>query len=268
MRRHKISAFRPRAEFFLNDGEGHEFSARDASLLEGIATTGSLASSARQVGISYKTAWDTLQRLADYLETPAVESAAGGTGGGNSRLSAAGKALLERYRLLESEHRSLVTALERGSASDHLDRHQLVTTLLQTSARNQFHGKVSLIKCGPINGEVEVSLESGNRIYALVTQRSIQRMNIQIDTELWLLVKAQAVFLLGQDAAAVTARNCLKGTVIRVNRGEIETEATLLAGDDEISALITTASADALGLQEGMAMTAAFDAGAVLLISL
>ncbi len=50
----------------------------------------------------------------------------------------------------------------------------------------------------------------------------------------------------------ISARNALKGTVKKVEPGAVNTEVTVeIAPDVQVVAIITKASADTLGLQEG-----------------
>jgi molybdate transport system regulatory protein len=64
----------------------------------------------------------------------------------------------------------------------------------------------------------------------------------------------------------LSARNILGGTVKSITRGPVSTEVTLaLAGGGEIHSTITTVSADALGLAEGLAASAVIKAPSVIL---
>ncbi|MGE5249227.1 MAG: TOBE domain-containing protein [Bacteroidota bacterium] len=50
----------------------------------------------------------------------------------------------------------------------------------------------------------------------------------------------------------LSARNILKGTVVRITRGAVNSEVTIrLSGGEEVVAIITNQSVDSLGLQEG-----------------
>jgi molybdate transport system regulatory protein len=73
-----------------------------AALLASVHATGSIAAAARSMGMDYKRAWLLIDSLNRAFRTPAVERAAGGTGGGGAVLTPLGQELLARYRRLEA----------------------------------------------------------------------------------------------------------------------------------------------------------------------
>ena len=54
----------------------------------------------------------------------------------------------------------------------------------------------------------------------------------------------------------LSTRNRLPGTVVEIVKGEAATKVSLQVGDDHVVALITTESADELGLEVGQRVTA------------
>ena len=71
-----------------------------ANLLEHIAEERSISEAARQMKMSYKRAWQLIEALNTTFRRPLVESVAGGTQGGGSRLTPTGKRVLVLYREL------------------------------------------------------------------------------------------------------------------------------------------------------------------------
>jgi molybdate transport system regulatory protein len=80
------------------------------ALLEAVASTGSLAGAARTLGMSYPRALDLVAQVDGVLGTAAVLRRAGGSGGGQARLTEAAARLLARYRAIEA-------AAQRAAAS-------------------------------------------------------------------------------------------------------------------------------------------------------
>lgn len=68
-----------------------------ASILEGIERTGSLAKSAEELGVPYRTAWQRLKESEERLGVRLVDSQSGGADGGGSSLTPAARELLRRY---------------------------------------------------------------------------------------------------------------------------------------------------------------------------
>ena len=72
------------------------------ALLEAIAREGSIAGAARALGMSYPRAWALVEAVDLALGAPAVSRAPGGHRGGGAALTAAGTALIARYREVEA----------------------------------------------------------------------------------------------------------------------------------------------------------------------
>lgn len=91
---------------------GVAFGPGKADLLQGIAETGSLSASGKRLRMSYKRAWSLINDMNAQFAEPVVETEKGGAGGGGgSRLTPFGEALLSRFRAIEQ-------ALHAGCAPD------------------------------------------------------------------------------------------------------------------------------------------------------
>lgn len=74
-----------------------------AELLERIARTGSIAAAGREMGMSYKRAWEIIGTLNAMFAEALVESTRGGPGGGGAVLTETGQRVLSLYRRFEAE---------------------------------------------------------------------------------------------------------------------------------------------------------------------
>jgi molybdate transport system regulatory protein len=74
-----------------------------ADVLAGIRETGSLAATARNLGMSYMRAWRLVQEMHRLYAKPLVELQRGGKARGGARLTPAGEKALLLYRRMESE---------------------------------------------------------------------------------------------------------------------------------------------------------------------
>jgi molybdate transport system regulatory protein len=70
---------------------------QEARLLEAIERAGSIKLAAREAGLSYRTAWARIQAMEHALGGAVVQSRAGGTGGGTSRLTDESRRLVRVY---------------------------------------------------------------------------------------------------------------------------------------------------------------------------
>jgi molybdate transport system regulatory protein len=79
-----------------------------AELLEHIEQEGSIAKAAKQMGMSYKKAWDLVDDLNARGRSPYVESHKGGEKGGGASLTKAGKTVVTHYRRLAAKLNKIV----------------------------------------------------------------------------------------------------------------------------------------------------------------
>lgn len=66
---------------------------------------------------------------------------------------------------------------------------------LKTSARNQFEGRVTAVRPGPVNTEVEVELPGGATLVAVVTQASARDLGLAVGGRVTALIKPADVML-------------------------------------------------------------------------
>lgn len=236
-------------------------------LLSKIAECGSISQAAKSIKMSYKAAWDAIDNMNNLSGQPLVERVTGGKGGGGTRLTRRGEQLVESFRIIEREHREFVDRLSRqaeGVADDFL----LIKRMnMKTSARNQFLGKVTTIKRGAANDEIELKIVGGEKIVAIITHESTEALGLCLGAEIFALIKSSSVIVVTDDNDAnFSARNRLCGTISRVNSGVVNTEVIIeLAGGGSIAAIITNESATSLGLVVGAKATGIFKASSVIL---
>jgi len=82
-----------RGEALLGSGRG--------TLLEAVAETGSISAAARELGLSYATAWHRIDSMNRAAGRPLVSRRTGGRGGGGTLLTPMGEAALEAFRLMK-----------------------------------------------------------------------------------------------------------------------------------------------------------------------
>lgn len=145
----------------------------------------------------------------------------------------------------------------------HIDRE----SRRRTSARNIFFGKIIEINSGDIQSEIFVLSMGGLRVSSIITNGSLHKMRLRIGTFVAAEIKAPWVHIAGPDAVERnSAENRLKGTVVRVNSGRVNSEVLLrLMDDTEICAVITSAASNRLGLRPGDEAWALFGAYSVIL---
>jgi len=94
---HRIAS----AKFRIYFGDEIAFGPGKADLLEAIRESGSISSAARDLGMSYKRAWNLADTMNRCFRRPLIDTATGGGGGGGARLTAFGEKVLSHFRSME-----------------------------------------------------------------------------------------------------------------------------------------------------------------------
>ncbi len=107
-----------RTKVWLEINGMHALGSGLAQLLEGVARSGTLREAARAAHISYRHAWDMIKTAERHLDKALILPQAGGTGGGQSALSAEGRHLLEIFRRVDREVSDFADARFAACSSD------------------------------------------------------------------------------------------------------------------------------------------------------
>jgi molybdate transport system regulatory protein len=252
---------------WLNRAENKFLGGDRIHLLEMIDELGSITKAAKAVGISYKTAWDTVNLINNLAEKPLVDRLIGGKGGGGTSLTAEGKRIVAQYKTIQEEHRKFLENLE-SRLGDTESLYQFLRRIsMKVSARNTFSGVVTNITKGAVNAEVTLTLKGGATLTAVVTNGAIENLGLSNGNEAYAIVKSSSI-IIGTDLhdAKLSARNMFVGTVTRVIEGPVNTEINIeIGGGNTISAVITHDSALKLGLSVGGHACALFKASSVII---
>lgn len=238
------------------------------ALLEQVGKTGSITAAAKAVGLSYKAAWDAIAAMNNLADRPLVEGSVGGRHGGGTKLTERGAELVHSFRLLEAEHRRFLDSLNEAHARAGGDLPVLRRMTMQTSARNQFSGRITHVLRGAVNDEIEMSLSGGESLAATVTHASSESLGLTVGAEVVALIKASAIIVAIDDGTPLrlSARNQLHGSVTALHPGAVNSEVVIsLRGGNVVVAIITNASVASLGLAEGGKVVALFKASAIIL---
>jgi molybdate transport system regulatory protein len=236
-------------------------------LLAAIAGTGSINRAAREVGLSYKGAWEMVERANNLSPQILVSTAIGGRHGGGTTLTPAGRRLLALFEELQEEHRHFLERLNRQLAENSDLVYLFRRLAMKASARNQLFGKVTDVRIGSVNAEVIVSLKGGDSIVASITNESVDSLGLRTADDVVALIKAPLIVVVKDFGGyRLSARNQLVGKVSRIEKGAVNSEVIIeLAGGDSVAAVITNDSVQSMGLQAGDAAIAVFKAGSVIL---
>lgn len=169
---------------------------RRIALLKAIYQTGSLSQAAKQIGISYKTAWDAINDINRLSDKPFFITATGGKGGGGTTLSDYAIRFIELYDLLTKMQTDAFRILKNETIPLNDVLKVAAKVSLQTSARNQLYGVIELINLNEISAHVTVLLQDQQtKICIYVTHASVTRLNLTVGKDIVLLIKAPQIEL-------------------------------------------------------------------------
>lgn len=237
------------------------------ALLEKIDALGSINQAAKEMGISYKTAWFLVNMMNNLADKPLVERLTGGKGGGGTTLTAEGKRVIAQFRIMEEEHRKFLHNLQLRLGQPDTLYQFLRRISMKISARNVFNGTITSINKGAVNAEVALTLNGGTRITSIITNGAVDNLGLKEGMNAYAIIKASSV-IIGTDLhdAKISASNLMCGTIVKIINGPVSTEVDVeIGGGNVVSAVITHGSATKLGLKEGGHACAVFKASSVIL---
>ena len=132
------------------------------------------------------------------------------------------------------------------------------------SARNQLEGTVAKITEGAVNGIVSLDV-NGGAVSATISMAAIKDLDLKVGDTAFAVIKATEV-MIGKGELKLSARNQFPGEVISVEEGAVNGVVKMkVLGDNVISATISMAAIEELGLKEGTEATAVIKATSVMI---
>lgn len=97
-----------RVRCWIEIGGVKHFGPGPAELLERIHESGSISKAAKEMGMSYKKAWDIIEKINARGKSPYVVSHHGGKHGGGAELTPVGKKVVASFRNLTDKIHSVI----------------------------------------------------------------------------------------------------------------------------------------------------------------
>lgn len=239
--------------FWINKSEHNFLGQGRIELLININQYGSITKAAKAMKMSYKAAWDAVDAMNNLSDFPLVESSKGGKGGGGTHLTAYAKELIETYNILQEEHNQFLDNLSKRISEKNGHVHLLKSFDVRISARNQLRAKVVKIQKGTIESELFLKLGEDEELMAVITNDSLELLEISVGMELYALFKANALTISKDLTLQKSDMNRFVGKIIRINRDNFNCEVVM-----QLNTLNTLCSTmpieifDDLGLQMDM----------------
>ena len=194
---------------------GHPLSDRRLQVLRALGACGSISQAAREVGVSYKAAWQAIDTLSNLAGVPVVQKSVGGAGGGGARLTEAGQELLRAAEAMAQAKGAVIQQLQAKLPVQRLG--------IQTSMRNQWPCVVRQVElAGPL-ALVHVQSSQGDlALTARITAESAQLLGLVAGMPVLAMCKATAVEI--SSVPPALSSNTWAGKATRVTQGQIGDE--------------------------------------------
>ncbi len=240
---------------------------RMIGLLRAIDQSGSINQAAKQTGLSYKGAWQIIERANNGAPKTLVSTATGGSKGGGTCLTEAGRSLLALFTRLEQQHQQFLEQLNRNLTDDPDTVLLLQRLVVKASARNQLFGSITALQSGAVNAEIIVKLKGGEMVITSISQTSLSDLELKIGADAVLLINSADIMVVtDSELSRFSARNRLSGSVIRVQQDEVNAEViVLLPGGETLVAMITQQSVRRMAFKPGISVWVVFKSNAPIL---
>jgi molybdate transport system regulatory protein len=156
----------------------------DAFLLRRVGETHSLTLAAKEVGISYRNAWDRVKVMEEKLRRRLVETKVGGKTGGGATLTEDGIRLLREFR---KTRKLLFDVLDDKEAWEDVG--------YKLSARNRLRAKVVEVRTGAVTSQIKMRLVSTNTLTSIITNDAVEDLSLEEGDEVEAIVKSTDVLV-------------------------------------------------------------------------
>lgn len=243
--------------FWINKSEHNFLGQGRIELLINIGKSGSITKAAKAMKMSYKAAWDTIDAINNLSEHPLVESSKGGKGGGGTHLTDYAKELINTYEILQEEHRHFLDNLSKRINEKNGHINLLKSINVRISARNQLKAEVVKIEKGAVESEIFMKLHGEDTIMVIITNDSLNDLEIEVGSTLYALFKANALTVDTDINLKKRDLNRFIGKIVRINHDSFNAEVIIeLKGSNTICSTMSIEKLNEQKLQIGMKVVA------------
>ena len=133
---------------------------------------------------------------------------------------------------------------------------------MKISARNQFAGKVATVQNGAVNSVVTIDV-NGTAVTATISNAAVEELALKEGSAAIAVIKATEV-LLAKGDIQISARNKFAGKIAAVEKGAVNSVVTLTTSIGDVTATISNAAVEELGLASGVEAVAVVKATSVM----
>ena len=161
------------------DANGHTVLGEGgAALLRAIQKTGSISRAAKEIGVSYKFAWDYIKNIEKILGKKIVNTFKGGNTRGGTVLTEEGIKVLEEYEKARGRINACISEFENFE--------------IFGETKNRLKVKVKQIVKGTDASIIIGEVPKGTTLRVLITKEALQKLGLKRNTKCGVMIKASS----------------------------------------------------------------------------
>ncbi len=176
----------PNFKIWLGKDTGHVLGEGGVILLKAIRKHGSISEAARRTGMSYKYAWDQLERMEKTVGKPVLKRSRGGKSGGGTELTETAVKLLIEY----DRTRTFI-----GHVLEDREYSEMVSAKLDS--RNRIGGRVNSIEKDNVTSRIKIKIriKTPATITALITKNAADELGMKVGDKVEAVIKSTEVMV-------------------------------------------------------------------------
>lgn len=229
-------------------------------LLLNIQIYGSISKAAKQMKMSYKAAWDSVDIMNKLSNKPLVTKVTGGVGGGGTVITAYAKELIRAYEEVSSLYKNYFETLGNSFNSNLLD--DTFEEPVFCRLTGVIHDKLNIND----NYEITIKMKSNQLLTAIESKKFVVERALEIGDEITFLIETNTIVLTNNQNTN-SARNTIEGKVLKITDDGINSTIKMDCGfEDVLYAKITSSSCQKLHIEIGNTIFASFKAYSINII--
>jgi len=223
-------------------------------LLQNIQIYGSISKAAKQMKMSYKAAWDSVDIMNKLSNKPLVTKVTGGVGGGGTVITAYAKELIQAYEEVSMLYRNYFETLGNSFNANLLDDsfEEPVFCRLTGTIKDKLN----------INDNYEITIQTKSKqlLTSIESKKFVLERALEIGDEITFLIETNNI-VINKNPNSNSARNILEGKVLKITNDGINSTIKIDCGNEEIIyAKVTSSSCAKLNIEVGDSLFASFKA--------
>jgi len=211
-------------------------------LLQNIQIHGSISKAAKEMKMSYKAAWDSVDIMNKLSNKPLVSKITGGKGGGGTVITSHAKELIHAFEEVSSLYQNYFETL-----SDCFNE-KIVDDIEEDPVFSRLKGTIFEKTKTNNNYELSILLQSEQKLTSIETKKFIDEKDLNTGDEINFLIETNNI-VLTKNVLNNSARNLLKGKVLKINDDGINANITIdCEKEDILYAKITSSSCKNLNI--------------------